>query len=132
MSEIRVTTLSDSGGSNSSTAAQLFSGRAKAWVNFNGQGTVAIRDDFNVNSIDDLGTAEYRINWSTAFANANYCVVTGSSIQSDSSTMTLYQNRWDGSEPEPNNTAYVECSARESSANQVKDITYGYLAAYDN
>ena len=105
---------------------------AKAWVNFNGQSTVAIRDDYNVNSITDLGTAEYRINWSTSFANANYCVVTGNSIQADSSTMSLYNNRWSGSSIEPNYTGYIECSARESSANQVKDIDYGYLVAYDN
>ena len=105
---------------------------AKAWVNFNGQSTVAIRDDYNVNTITDLGTGEYRVNWSTSFANANYCVVTGNSIQADSSTMSLYNNRWSGSSIEPNYTGYIECSARESSANQVKDIDYGYLVAYDN
>ena len=46
---------------------------AKAWVNFNGTGTVAIRDDFNVSSITDNGTGDYTINFSTAMPNANYC-----------------------------------------------------------
>ena len=32
---------------------------AKAWVNFNGTGTVAIRDSFNVSSITDVGTGQY-------------------------------------------------------------------------
>lgn len=46
---------------------------AKAWVNFNGTGTVAIRDSYNVSSITDNGTGDYTINYSTAFSNANYC-----------------------------------------------------------
>ena len=105
---------------------------ARAWVNFNGQGTVSIRDDFNVNSITDLGEGEYRISWSNSFPNANYCVVTGNSIQADSSTLSLYNNRWNGSAIEPNNVGYIECSCRESSVNQVKDIDYGYLCVFDN
>lgn len=47
-------------------------GIAKAWVNFNGTGTVAIRDSFNVSSITDLGTGRYTINFTTAMPNANY------------------------------------------------------------
>jgi len=56
---------------------------AKAWVNFNDTGSVAIRDSYNVSSITDVGTADYRINFATAMANANYsaaatCEYTGS------------------------------------------------------
>jgi hypothetical protein len=47
-------------------------GIAKAWVNFNGTGTVAIRDSFNVSSITDNGTGDYTINFTTAMPNANY------------------------------------------------------------
>ncbi len=52
----------------------------KAWVNFNGIGTVAIRDSYNVSSITDNGTADYTVNFTTSFANANYVgnVTTGS------------------------------------------------------
>jgi hypothetical protein len=50
-------------------------GMCKAWVNFNGTGTVAIRDSFNVSSITDNGTGDYTINFTTAMPNANYCVV---------------------------------------------------------
>ena len=35
---------------------------AKAWVNFNGTGTVAIRGDYNVSSITDSGTGDYTVN----------------------------------------------------------------------
>ena len=47
----------------------------KAWVNFNGTGTVAIRDDFNVSSITDNGTGDYTVNFTNALNDANYSVV---------------------------------------------------------
>ena len=56
---------------------------AKAWVNFNGTGTVAIRSSYNVSSITDSGAGTYVVNLSTATADANYSVagsVAGSGI----------------------------------------------------
>ena len=47
---------------------------AKAWVNFNGTGTVAIRDSYNVSSITDNGTGDYSVVFSTAMSDANYCM----------------------------------------------------------
>ena len=47
----------------------------KAWVNFNGTGTVAIRASYNVSSITDNGTGDYTVNFTTALADANYAVV---------------------------------------------------------
>jgi hypothetical protein len=47
----------------------------RAWVNFNGTGTVAIRGSFNVTSITDLGTGDYRVNFTNALPDANYSVV---------------------------------------------------------
>ena len=44
----------------------------KAWVNFNGTGTVAIRASFNVSSITDNGTGDYTVNFTTALADANF------------------------------------------------------------
>lgn len=44
----------------------------KAWVNFNGTGTVAIRAAFNVSSITDNGTGDYTVNFTTALPDANY------------------------------------------------------------
>ena len=49
----------------------------KAWVNFNGTGTVAIRDSFNVSSITDNGTGNYTVNLSNALANSNAVSVAG-------------------------------------------------------
>ena len=46
----------------------------RAWVNFNGTGTVAIRASGNVTSITDNGTGDYTVNFTTAMPDANYCV----------------------------------------------------------
>lgn len=51
---------------------------ARAWVNFNGTGTVAIRASGNVSSITDNGTGDYTVNFTTAMPDANYAAnVTG-------------------------------------------------------
>jgi hypothetical protein len=44
----------------------------KAWVNFNGSGTIAIRASGNVSSITDNGTGNYTVNFTTALPDANY------------------------------------------------------------
>jgi hypothetical protein len=46
----------------------------RAWVNFNGTGTVAIREDGNVSSITDNGTGDYTVNFTTAMPDVNYAV----------------------------------------------------------
>ena len=66
MSTLKVDTLQTTGG------AGLYP--AKAWVNFNGQGTVAIRDAGNVSSITDNGTGDYTTNFSASLASADYTV----------------------------------------------------------
>jgi len=47
----------------------------RAWVNFNGTGTPAIRASGNVSSITDNGTGDYTVNFTTAIADANYSVI---------------------------------------------------------
>jgi hypothetical protein len=47
-------------------------GLAKAWVNFNGTSTVAIRASYNVSSITDNGTGDYTVNFTTAMVDANF------------------------------------------------------------
>ena len=48
---------------------------AKAWILFDGRGTVAITDSHNVSSVTDNGTGSYLVNLSNACANSNYAVV---------------------------------------------------------
>jgi hypothetical protein len=64
MSTLRVTTLATQAGVEVYTA--------KAWVNFNGTGTVAIRASGNVSSITDNGTGDYTVNFTTAMPDTNY------------------------------------------------------------
>ena len=49
----------------------------RAWVNFNGTGTVAIRGSGNVSSITDFGVGDFGVNMSTAMPDVNYCAVVG-------------------------------------------------------
>jgi hypothetical protein len=49
----------------------------RAWVNFDGTGTVAIRASGNVSSITDNGTGDYTVNFTTAMPDANYACVAG-------------------------------------------------------
>lgn len=44
----------------------------RAWVNFNGSGTVAIRGSFNVSSITDNGAGLYTVNFTNAMPDVNY------------------------------------------------------------
>jgi hypothetical protein len=70
MSTLKVTTLQNLSGTEVYTA--------KAWVNFNGTGTVAIRASGNVSSITDNGTGDYTVNFTTALSTANYSATTAS------------------------------------------------------
>ena len=61
---------------NASGSAPVYA--CRAWVNFNGTGTVAIRASGNVSSITDNGTGDYTINFTTAMPDANYSAVASS------------------------------------------------------
>jgi hypothetical protein len=58
------------GALNASGSAPIYA--CRAWVNFNGTGTVAINASGNVSSITDLGTGTYNVNFTTAMPDANY------------------------------------------------------------
>ena len=57
---------------NATGSAPVFA--CRAWVNFDGTGTVSIRESGNVSSITDVGTGNYTINFTTAIPDANYVV----------------------------------------------------------
>lgn len=64
MSTLKVNTLQNTSGVEVYTC--------KAWVNFNGTGTVAIRASGNVSSITDNGTGDYTVNFTNAMPDVNY------------------------------------------------------------
>lgn len=76
MSTIKTNTLQNVAGSKSVPVDTVVDGSAKAWVNFNGTGTVAVRASFNVSSITDNGTGDYTVNFTTAMPDANYSAPT--------------------------------------------------------
>jgi hypothetical protein len=108
--------------STSATEADNVASRtAKAWVNFNGTGTVAIRDDFNVSSITDNGTGDYTITFSTAMSNANYAFAThGADTATDA-----FMGSWGPSTNFTQTTALIRLQAtNDSSASGfVQDIS---------
>lgn len=57
---------------DTTTLASAGQASVRAWVNFNGTGTVAIRAGYNVTSITDRGTGKYTVNFTTAMPDANY------------------------------------------------------------
>lgn len=88
MSTLKVTTIQNLSGTEVYTA--------KAWVNFNGTGTVAIRASGNVSSITDNGTGDYTINFTVAMTDANYSIVGMSDYVS---TNIQGSATWGGTDP---------------------------------
>jgi len=85
-------------------------GSAKAWVNFNGTGTIAARDSLNVSSLDDNATGEYDANFSSSMDSVGYTwAISGRSggttpdFEANSDPTTSYLNfragagTWNGS-----------------------------------
>jgi hypothetical protein len=71
---------------NATGSAPLFA--CRAWVNFDGTGTVAIRGSGNVSSVTDNGTGNYTVNFATAMVDANYSFATGY-VGTDGQTRTV-------------------------------------------
>lgn len=57
---------------DTTTLASAGQASVRAWVNFNGTGTVAIRASYNVTSITDNGVGDYTLNFTTAMPDVNY------------------------------------------------------------
>jgi hypothetical protein len=62
----------------------------RAWVNFNGTGTVAIRASGNVTSITDNGTGDYTVNFTTAMPDVNYATVGTSNTAANTGKVVMW------------------------------------------
>ena len=67
-----VTTADAINVTDGSTTASLQRGLGKIFINFNGESTVSTRASINVSSLDDDGTGEYGINYSSNMDNTTY------------------------------------------------------------
>jgi hypothetical protein len=91
----------------------------RAWVNFNGTGTVAIRDSGNVSSITDNGIGSYTVNFTTAMPDVNYCTMT--TVATDNGG----KNRGSGMHPTNSTVNLVNVFSYETIAqNKTDDATY--------
>jgi hypothetical protein len=70
MSTLNVANITD--GLDTVETGYVVSGSAKAWVNLNGTGTIAIVDSFNVASLTDIGTGNYEVNFSNNMSSGGY------------------------------------------------------------
>ena len=114
MSTLTVSNVSD--GSLSIPTTYVTNGSAKAWVNFNGTGTIAERNSFNVSSLTDDGTGEYDVNLTTALTDVNGSAVSGVSEGSRGF------NR--GANPEIATTSSLEITTFSTSTNAKVDMAF--------
>tara|TARA_E500000331_G_scaffold121555_1_gene118766 strand:+ start:28 stop:414 length:387 start_codon:yes stop_codon:yes gene_type:complete len=91
-SELRVNTLKDASGNNSVATSVVASGSAKAWGLFNGTGTIAIRDSFNVSGITDLATGKMTVTIASDMGSANYTTALRSDLDDSAGASRTYNS----------------------------------------
>ena len=131
MSTVKVNTLTGTStagsitvtGEGNSTTTNLQQGLAKAWINFNGTGTIASRDSFNVGSLTDNGTGDYTLNFSNNMNNANYFGNTGAAAGASASTFSSPYTGASFSSSAPTTSAFRYANFHYNSATY-KDVDY--------
>ena len=103
---------------------------ARAWVNFNGTGTVAIRESNNVSSITDLGTGDYRVNFFTAMTDANYSIHFGGSPQNGRFLVNWDGTVNNGSTAVVNSTSNCRIAMIDGGSGSRSDSTNNYVSIF--
>jgi hypothetical protein len=124
MSTIRVDNFGPSAGGTTYSAR----GIAKAWVNFDGTGTIASRDSENVSSLTDNGTGDYSVNFTNAFDAADYAPSTNSG-QSASSGAASSTTRISNSAT-PVTTTSVRIVSLDPPQNNLVDVSIFIMSAH--
>jgi len=93
MSTLNVSNITD--GTTTVGTSYVVNGSAKVWVNFNGSGTIATRDSFNVSSLTDDAAGRYTVNISNNMANDDFAALNYTS-GSTSSSQTAFDNNFLG------------------------------------
>jgi len=75
-SELRVNTLKDASGNNSIATSFVAGGSAKAWFDKSADGT-SLLDSFNISSLDDDGTGDYGLHYTSNLSSTNYAISLG-------------------------------------------------------
>lgn len=100
---------------------------ARAWVNFNGTGTVAIRASGNVTSITDNGTGDYTVNFTTAMPDANYAC--SFATQRSATNTDVYAGLYFGAS-QSQTASSVRIQTRTGSTSSVEDVTCAQISVF--
>lgn len=100
----------------------------RAWVNFNGTGTVAIRSSGNVSSITDQATGTYTVNFTTSMPDANYAALVTSGFASGVREDLLGFVYTDS--PLAMATSSVSVKFVRADTNAAVDTNYGMVAVF--
>jgi hypothetical protein len=123
MSTLKINTLSNLAGSQSTPVENAINGSAKAWANLDGgwSSTVGIRASFNVSSITETPTDTIQINFTTPMADNKYAVVVGGVVNANS-----FYDRWVSGWAE---TA-SQCRVRVANTSTSSDATHISVAVF--
>ena len=114
-------------GFNATGSAPVFA--CRAWVNFNGTGTVAIRASGNVSSITDNGVGDYTVNFTTAMPDNNYIYVAPAVGNASSSYNWSVTDNFNNASNAKTATAH-RVIVRNSYNGGAVDAAYAYLAYF--
>jgi len=132
MSILKVDNIRDNGsGFNDVVSFQNVNGTengrlCRAFVNFNGQGVVAARANFNVNSITDNGTGDFTVNFSNALSDANYCV-SGSCV---GSTANYFNHIFGGTNASLTSSSVRFMAANSTNPNVLQDSDFNHICCH--
>jgi len=131
MSTLKLDTIASRDGTELTDVTNVINGSAKAWVNFNGTGTVAIRDSFNVSSITDNSTGNYTVTFTNALSNANYSAII-SIASANTAVSSINRTGQILSNPDvPSTTAVrVQTGINYYSSSGVEDQPYVFVAIH--
>lgn len=107
-----------------STSMQTGQQACKAWVNFNGTGTVAIRGGYNVSSITDNGSGDYTVNFTTAMVDANYA----SNVSGNGPLITDFNNVVVA--PFTSTPTTSAFRLQNSAGGSARDLLYGFVSIF--
>ena len=139
MSEIKVDKISGKTsanavtvtGENGSTQTSLQQGLAKVWVNYNGSGTIAVRDSLNVASLNDTGSGRHEYNFTNNMNNTEYTHIAGAGTASYSTTTFVGVRTYGVTASTSqcgNNVLYASGSFATYDASHIASANHGDLA----
>ena len=112
MSTLKVNTIQDASGGNSSTASEIRNGILRAWINYDGKNATT-RASYNIASVTDNGVGDYTFFIDTDFSDVNYCF-TGTSTTATGTEVVVRLLGFSSASSGVSNAAHLVGSTRVS------------------